>query len=1058
MSTKAIDHKIILKRDGQTQQQRMPAWLDPSLVPVDARTNEDFFSYVKSIAKEIKFYDLQPIDNSLVVNGNWEDFFNPDQEELDSLAEQAALPPHIALWNAFIELYKKPQGLMNMLTKRHLDFYYGDVLRLKKNESLPDKAHVVFELKKNTANLLIQAGTSLLAGKDSNKKDLHYKLTHDIVLNHSKVEQLKSICLNPNNKNLVNYAATVNSSDGLGAALDKTNPKWNAFGNAGWPLAQIGFCLASDILRMKEGDRTVRVKLTLRNLSANAINTAFTANLFKISITGEKGWVGPKIISPVITSGDGRTFLATFSFNITKDEPSVAAYNTGLHGGSLATLHPVLQVLLNNEKTDFGYQDILNAELVDSTIEVQVTGIKNLQLENDFGNLNSKKPFAPFGSAPEVNGTFSVSCDEAFSKRLKEFSFDVEWKNIPSSNLGTYFKSYDGANSNADFIAIPAFKDGFNWQQKSGAVSLFNSTNAQANTLWSFSNPSFPAKAASVNIPNISVKPYAGSGLSLQQKLTGKMAQTIPAFASINAASQLKSQTKAGIFAKEVFDKPLLQQIINSYKEVSKGVFNLRLKHGFLFKEYPKKYTEEILRSARDGNAPVLPGEPFAPEIQSITLNYTATTIATNFNGTTLNDYVDEEIDFFHYGAFGQMREHAFAKSQNSFLNNTLVRLMPEYYNEGEFYIGLSSLNAEDSACILFQVAEGSANPDKVKTVLKWSVLCDNYWKDLTNEDFIFDTTNNFLTSGIIKFVIPREATNGNTIMPNGLLWLRAAIVKDSDAVCSLLDVQSNAAIAIFDNQDNDLSHFSASLAAGTINKLEKDAGGVKSVKQLYASFGGRIQENDNDFYTRVSERLRHKERSVSLWDCERLILQNFTNVYKVKCINHASGESFYAPGHDLVILVPDLTNKNTADPFQPKVDKNTLDEVATFLNTHSSSWVEHHVTNPLYEPVKISVKIKLKKGFEFNYYEKIVDGMLQKFLSPWITNTSSDIHFGGKITKSMIVKFLEDLEFVDFLTDLSLFHSINGGKSFGSNAEVAEASNPAAILVSSSRHEIINY
>jgi len=1057
MSTKAIDYKIILRRDGQTQQQRMPGWLDPSSVKIDARTKEDFFNYVKAIAKEIKFYNLRQSDNALTVDGTWEDFFNVDLQELKSLTSEASLPPHIALWDAFIELYEKPKALMNTLTKRHLDFYYGDVLRLKKNDPLADKAHVIFELKKNTADTLITAGTSLLAGKDNTKKDLHYKLSHDIVVNKSKVEQLKALYVNPGNKNLIQYAAVANSSDGLGAALDKTNPKWNAFGNPGWPLAQIGFCLASDVLKMKEGDRTVKVKLTLRNLSANAKNDALTTNLFKISITGEKGWVGPKTISPVITSSDLKIFEATFSFNLTKDEPPVASYSPALHGGSFDTLHPILQVLLNNEKPDFGYQDLLNVELIDSTIEVQVTGVKDLQLENDFGSLNSKKPFTPFGPAPEVNATFSVGCEEAFSKRLKEFSFDVEWKNIPATNLAGYFTGYDGSNTNADFTATPAFKDGFNWQEKSGSVSLFNTANAQANTRWAFGNPAFPVKNPVLNIPNISVKPYVSSGLSLQQKLTGKMAQTIPAFASIKISPLVKSQIKSSVAITEILYKPLLQQMLNSYKDVRKGVFNIRLKHGFLFKEYPKKYTEEILRSSKAGDIPKLPGEPFAPEIQSIALNYTATTAVTNFNGTTLNDYVDEEIEFFHFGAFGQMREHAYAKSQNNFLNNTLVKLLPEYYNEGEFYIGFSGLNAEDSACVLFQVADGSANPDKAKADLKWSVLCDNYWKDLTNEDFIFDTTNDLLTSGVIKFVIPQEATASNSIMPGGLLWLKASITRDSDAVCSLVDVQSNAAIAVFDNQGNDPSHFATSLSPDTINKLEKDVGAVKAVKQPYNSFGGQTQENDNGFYTRVSERLRHKERSIALWDNERLILQHFSKVYKVKCINHASEESFYAPGHELIIVVPDLSNQNSANPFQPRVDKNTLDEVYTFLKEHSSTWVEHHVRNPFYEPVKISVKIKLKKGFEFNYYEKVIERKLQEFLSPWITNTSSDIHFGGKITKSMIVKFLEDMEFVDFITDLSLFHSINGGKSFGSNAEVVEASNPAAILVSSDRHEIFN-
>jgi hypothetical protein len=180
--------------------------------------------------------------------------------------------------------------------------------------------------------------------------------------------------------------------------------------------------------------------------------------------------------------------------------------------------------------------------------------------------------------------------------------------------------------------------------------------------------------------------------------------------------------------------------------------------------------------------------------------------------------------------------------------------------------------------------------------------------------------------------------------------------------------------------------------------------------------------------------------------------------VHKAKCINHASERSFYVPGNVLVILVPDLTNQNAVNPLQPRVDKNTLDEVASFLQQHTSDWAEIHVRNPYYEPVKISVQVKLKTGFEFNYYQKIIDEQLKEFLSPWINNASNDIHFGGKVTKSMIVKFLEDMEFVDFITSLRLYHSIDSGNSFGKDTEVAEASAPASILVSNDHHEITSY
>ena len=138
--------------------------------------------------------------------------------------------------------------------------------------------------------------------------------------------------------------------------------------------------------------------------------------------------------------------------------------------------------------------------------------------------------------------------------------------------------------------------------------------------------------------------------------------------------------------------------------------------------------------------------------------------------------------------------------------------------------------------------------------------------------------------------------------------------------------------------------------------------------------------------------------------------------------------------------------------------DKNTLDQIYTFLTRHSSAWAQFQVINPLYEPVKVSVKVKLKKGYEFNYYEKIIDQKLQGFLSPWIiSDGGNDLHFGGKVTKSMIIKFLEDLEYIDYLTDFSLYKYSPDKQAFGRNVEVAEASNPASILVSAMHHDIIN-
>ncbi len=1055
MSTKAIDYKVLLKRDGQTQQQRMPPLLDPAQVPIENRSKEELYRYVQEIAKQINFFDVNPANKKIIINGTWDNFFNLTFQEFSDLAASSSLPPHLALWSSFIELLVQPKALLNSLTKHHLDFYYQQVLNLDKHNPVPDKAHVIFELKKNTENTLLTTGVPLLAGKDNTKKNLYYKLTHDIVVNSSKVSQLKALFVNPINKNFIHHAPIANSVDGVGAVLPTANPKYDGFGSAESPKAQIGFCLASGVLLMKEGDRMITVNLTVKYLNESSKNEALTAGIFKVSITGEKGWIGPKLTSTRITSVDNQLYKLTITFNISKDEPPVIAYNKASHGNNFDTIHPILQILINNEKSDFGYQDLLNAELIDALIEVEVAGITSLTLENDNGTLDPKKPFTPFGDLSDKNSNLYIQHEETFSKRLKEFSFNVEWKNIPDSNLANYFKNYNqSGNGNSDFTAIAAFKDGFSWKEQYHRVKLFNTSDAQVKTTWTFTNPAFPVLLPFFVLPTLHTPYFPNPGLSIKQNVSSKMSYLFPGFSALQPkVNFVKAKTTFSLLTYQ----PIILQLLNVYQDIRKGQLRLRLDHSFLFKDYRDKYTKEILRYSVAGGDLNLPAEPFAPEMQSISLRYIATTAKISFNGTTLNDYLSEEIEYFHYGAFGQMREHAYTLSKQSFLSNKKVKLVPQYTDEGGLLIGLNDIYAEDSLCMLFQLAEGSANPEKPKVKLNWSVLCDNYWKNLDNEDFIFDTTNDLLTSGVIKIIIPKEATTSNTILPENLLWLKASIPKDSDGVCKLLDVQSNAAIAVFDNQDNDPSHLQNAKPSGSITKLKNEIGAIKKVNQPYSSFGGKMKEIDQSYYMRVSERLRHKERSIAIWDYERLILQHFPMVHKVKCINHATNSSFYSPGNVLIVVVPDLTNRNALDPFKPKVDKNTLDEIYAFLTHQSTAWAQFQIINPIYEPVQISVDIKLKRGFESNYYEKIIDQKLQQFLSPWITNSSSDIHFGGKVTKSMVVKFLEDLEFVDYLTSFSLSKFSPSNNAFGNNLEVAEASNPASILVSAMQHIINN-
>jgi hypothetical protein len=192
-------------------------------------------------------------------------------------------------------------------------------------------------------------------------------------------------------------------------------------------------------------------------------------------------------------------------------------------------------------------------------------------------------------------------------------------------------------------------------------------------------------------------------------------------------------------------------------------------------------------------------------------------------------------------------------------------------------FIGLENAEALQSVSLLIQVLEGSENPLVTSFLenesVQWSVLCNNGWKNLKGS-IISDNTDNFLSSGIIKISLPREASKDNTLMPENLIWLKVEMNKTYDAVCKVLNIHTQAVVATFENNENDVSHLETGLPSETIKKLITRVPQIRSVSQPYNSFGGTPEESDEHFYRRISERLRHKKRAITLWDYEHLILQ----------------------------------------------------------------------------------------------------------------------------------------------------------------------------------------
>ncbi len=165
--------------------------------------------------------------------------------------------------------------------------------------------------------------------------------------------------------------------------------------------------------------------------------------------------------------------------------------------------------------------------------------------------------------------------------------------------------------------------------------------------------------------------------------------------------------------------------------------------------------------------------------------------------------------------------------------------------------------------------------------------LKDDRWENLVaQENILYDATQQLFQTGLVRLRLPKVESLAHRVMPPGLYWLRAESYADNAGwTGDLVAIHAQAMEVDFVDRGNTLEHLQRPLPVGSIKTLVQRMPEIKAVTQPYTSFGGRPTEAPEHLYTRVSERLRHKQRALTAWDYERLVLEHFPEVYKVKCL-----------------------------------------------------------------------------------------------------------------------------------------------------------------------------
>jgi hypothetical protein len=1009
----------------------------------------------------------------------------------DTLAHYPQHRPHVALFLAFLRLFNQARRDMNGLTAAHLDFYYREVLRLVPRGPVADRVHVIFELARNLPPTLVPGETRLHAGKDATGVPLVYGTDDSLVVTRAMLDPahgLKTVFVDIAAGDIVRnvHAAADADSDEL-ATVVGDEKRWATFGDATLPYARVGFAVASPMFWLAEGTRTaiVRVYLASSDFLAGRPRTVVERELthnVTVEATGPKGWTRAAVKATIPAALDHVQYSLTFA----AADPPIVGLDAAVHGETFATSLPVLRFVLDSQGlpgelfieeagdegpmtvrpdiTDYsddtpsydaaalvryegrvyqasrdidrpGFRPVEHPErwnLVEYAnpykyfqrlriehlrLEAHVTGMRGVMLESDFGGLNPAKPFMPFGPTPRIDSSLLIGSGEIFQKQLRSLTLHLTWAGLPETSFNAHYSGYTNSagtaivSSNAHFRADVAILRNGEWVNRLSNVTLFETADGATG----------PSAARTFDL-------------------------------SFDTGPELGEFPRA----------PALPAIRRFEPGLDRGFVRVQLKKSFLHEEFPL-----ALAKFAKGTGTTPPNPPYTPMVSDFTVDYRAEEDLDY--ATWTREHVEDRVErLFHIGPFGQQEFAPVAPTADT--PEVAVSLSPvpsftvEEENaagtaEGTLYLGVAHLAPPQNLSLLFQVAEGSEDPALPAQDVRWGYLTANGWKDFARAEILLDTTNELIASGIIQFAVPKSATNTATVMPGGLHWLRATVRRHSAAVPRTIGVLPQAVQASFRDNGNDPRHLEHPLPAGTIAKLIDRQAAIKSVSQPFSSFGGRMAESDASFRVRVAERLRHKRRAVTLFDYERLVLERFPEVYKVRCLTHTSGESEYAPGSVRVVVVPNLRNRNAVDPLRPRLSLSRLEEIRRDLTDMATDFAAIEVVNPEYEEVRARLNVRFRRGFDKGFYTGRLEQDIIRFLSPWLYDEGIDLTFGGRVHRSAILNFIDEREYVDFVADFEMDHIIPATATAAAETRVhveeAQPTRSSAVIVPAPTHEI---
>ncbi len=976
--------------------------------------------------------------------------------------------PAAGLVIAFLKLWEPVQQEFNRFAARHVDFYYRDCLGLGVAGPQADEVHLACARDARAGRVLsVPQGTLFEGGKDADGQPQHFHSAAPLVVTDAVVAQLCTLRLERD--------ALVSPEREFGFVTRAKSARLAPVGQGPSPLfgggrgpgaqdARLGLAIASSLLLLREGDREIEVELPARagaaddaadagalealvaQAEATALAPALHAalgrlfghwllasqadlapgqlqrlraaavrvlqgdvpqptgdgdplsllagsrpparqrvfdrlfqGLLKLRLTAANGW---------LEASDARvTRAATGGLLITlrlrPEVPAIVGCDPLLHGADWGTRLPLLRIELGTQGRLYACSLLADLPLTEARLRVAADGVRALVLHNNLGALDPTKAFAPFGPLPTLSSYLEFGAAELACKNLQRLSLQIEWGGLPPDAGGfqTHYRGYPEEQRCGDFRATLAMLSDGVWQPCSGA-------SAQQALFAGLDDGGYLRPRMDIEIDPASVRKHGRAGDPAQWGAVWPR----------HGLYRLQLQGPRGAFGHTAYPLVLADTVTAN------------------------------ARARRLKRLQPLPNPPYTPLIERLALRYEAAGVISIDAGNHLARHdadgpadVQHREHLLHLHPFGIERLHSAAAGQQH-------GLLPQLGDDGNLYIGLSASEPAGTLTLLFQLCESAAEATSSSTLrspVRWATLADDHWRPLEPERVLSDSTDGFLSSGIVTLDLPHGMTCDNDVMPAGLYWLRVSASGPLDAFASLQAVQAHALRA-----RRVLAPGAAALAIvpqGRITKPAASVPGLAGVQQVGPSFGLRAPEDPQGLITRAGERLRHKQRASVAWDAERLLLHRFPEVFKARCLSGdeiaASGLPRPPAGQVLVVVVPQVPRNDSAFATEaPRFNAVQLARMCEYLRERASPFAQIVVRNPVYDRIQLRCSVGLERGAHEGEVLQRLNAAVVRLLSPWCDEGCGP-DFDWVVRSEDLQAQLRQLQGVDYVTRLSLLH-----------------------------------